>query len=132
MTYSKKMGCTAHLEGCITCGCGCGYIRKEEMSVQPISPEQAKREKLESIPDEVIKVVNDLIVSNFKDGHATVYLREVYQKLKDQGFRTENIKKWLDFEDLYRKMGWKVEYDQPGYNESYDAHFKFSKTTKHL
>ncbi len=34
---------------------------------------------------------------------------------------------WLDIEDLYRKVGWKVKYDKPAYCESYDASFEFTK-----
>lgn len=36
-------------------------------------------------------------------------------------------KHWLDIEDTYRKAGWNVEYDKPGYCENYDAYFVFSK-----
>ena len=32
---------------------------------------------------------------------------------------------WLDIEDIFREAGWKVTYDKPAYNESYDAYFKF-------
>ena len=32
---------------------------------------------------------------------------------------------YLDIEDLYTK--WNVEYDKPGYNESYQAYFIFSR-----
>lgn len=27
---------------------------------------------------------------------------------------------------VYEKAGWKVSYDKPGYNESYDPYFKFT------
>ena len=30
-----------------------------------------------------------------------------------------------DIEDIFREAGWKVTYDKPAYNESYDAYFKF-------
>lgn len=33
---------------------------------------------------------------------------------------------WLNFEGAYRRAGWKVEFDKPGYNESYPATFKFT------
>jgi hypothetical protein len=36
-------------------------------------------------------------------------------------------KHYLDFEDVYRKQGWKVYFDRPGFNESYTATFTFSK-----
>ena len=34
---------------------------------------------------------------------------------------------WLDVEGIYRKAGWDVEYDSPGYCEDYPATFKFRK-----
>jgi hypothetical protein len=33
----------------------------------------------------------------------------------------------MDVEDVYQKAGWEVEFDKPGYNEDYEANFKFSK-----
>lgn len=33
---------------------------------------------------------------------------------------------WLDVEEAYRRKGWTVEYDKPGFNESYRASFTFS------
>ena len=32
---------------------------------------------------------------------------------------------YLNVEEVYREQGWVVSYDKPGYNESYDANFKF-------
>lgn len=34
---------------------------------------------------------------------------------------------WLDVEDIFEEVGWKVVYDKPGYNESYPANFEFTK-----
>jgi hypothetical protein len=36
-------------------------------------------------------------------------------------------KGWLNFEAIYEEAGWKVVYDKPGYNETYDANFTFTK-----
>lgn len=33
--------------------------------------------------------------------------------------------KWLDFEPLYRKVGWKVEYYKPGFIEAGKAFWRF-------
>lgn len=37
--------------------------------------------------------------------------------------------RWLDIEDSYRAVGWHVEYDKPGYCESYEATFTFKRRT---
>ena len=34
---------------------------------------------------------------------------------------------WLDIEPLYEDIGWKVTYDKPGFNETYEATFTFDK-----
>ena len=36
-------------------------------------------------------------------------------------------KGWLNIEEVYRSAGWKVNYDKPAYNESYDAYFTFER-----
>lgn len=33
---------------------------------------------------------------------------------------------WVNIEDVYRKQGWNVEFDKPGYNEDYDATYTFT------
>lgn len=35
-------------------------------------------------------------------------------------------KHYLDFEDIYREKGWIVEYNKPGYNETYSATYEFT------
>jgi len=36
-------------------------------------------------------------------------------------------KGWLNIEPMYRAAGWKVVYDKPAYNESYEPTFTFTK-----
>jgi gamma-glutamylcysteine synthetase len=36
-------------------------------------------------------------------------------------------KKYLDIESLYKKHGWVVVYDKPGYSETYDPYWTFTK-----
>jgi hypothetical protein len=96
----------------------------------PISPKEVASRKEASIPDEVFEVFNDLISQNW-DGHRATVSQDdaVRQIAKKMGVsRGEAFNKgWLDVEDSYRKKGWKVEYDKPGYNESYSAFFVFKK-----
>jgi hypothetical protein len=33
---------------------------------------------------------------------------------------------WLDIEPIFRKAGWEVSYDRPGFNETYEPTWKFS------
>lgn len=34
---------------------------------------------------------------------------------------------WMDFEPIYEAQGWKVQYDKPGWDETYDAFFEFKE-----
>jgi hypothetical protein len=108
------------------------------MSVNPITPGEASKRKLKDIPDFVIEAFNDLIVRKFSGSQATVKQDEVVELImekakeakvdvtRDQLFENH----WLDVEPYFMRAGWKVDFDKPGYNESYDAYFVFSKARK--
>lgn len=96
--------------------------------VEPISPSDVKK----FIPDFIIETVNKLIVEKW-DGDEAVILQDDIMDIvssndpdNDKPSRQEVFDKgWLDFEPLYRERGWSVEYDKPGFNESYKAKFIF-------
>jgi len=95
--------------------------------IKPISP----NEITPLIPDFVINVVNRLLQKKW-NGTSAIILQEtiINEIINDQpNISREEIfdNGWLNFEDIYRKVGWDVEYDKPGYCESYKAYFKFTK-----
>lgn len=99
--------------------------------IEPIKPNDVIDEKLKSIPPEVIESFNEIIVEKFNGTESTFKQDDVITKILN---KLTNINKsdifnkhWLDVEEIYRKIGWKVEYDKPGYNESYAANFTFKK-----
>lgn len=98
------------------------------MPAQPLKPEEVTELKEKTIPDVVFETFNELIVQNICNGYSTFKQKDVVALLVKRGLNREEIfaKGWLDIEDIYRKVGWTVVFDQPGYNESYDATFKFS------
>jgi hypothetical protein len=97
------------------------------MSVKPIRPDEVAEEKLNTLPESVIEVFNDLIAENWDGKSSHVLQRDVVDRIKRK-METNHFKtSWLDVEDIYRRAGWDVEYDKPGYNESYDASFTFTK-----
>lgn len=99
-------------------------------SVQPLKPSEILPAKLELMPDEVMQVFNDLIAVNFTRGKARVLQKDVVNRLVALGHSANDIYKnhWLDVEGIYKTAGWKVIYDKPAYNETYDAYFEFSDT----
>lgn len=98
-----------------------------EIKRGPMSPAEAMELQVQQIPDEVFIAFNALIAQDLSNGRATVKQNDVVARLEGQGMNRREIydRHWLDVEDSYRALGWKVLYDKPGYNETYDAFFEF-------
>lgn len=109
-------------------------------NVKPISPDDVKLE--DKIPWYIIEAVNDFIKERYNPSSKSSFTIEQDEILKlafdkcENDYEYESFEdfkrrifdaKQLDFEDLYSKAGWKVEYDKPGYCESYNAYFKFER-----
>lgn len=101
--------------------------------IEPISPDELVQE----FPDFVIIGANNCIKKHFVElegeSHFTqdALIDSILAVAPEDVTRDTLIKKhWLDIEPLYRKAGWKVVYDKPGYCESYKANFTFSKPKK--
>ncbi len=94
-----------------------------------IGPEDLVAFKVATIPDFVFDVVNELLAEKWSGSTAIIKQKDiVFRICRETGEIPSSVfdKGWLNFEDIYRAKGWRVEYDKPGYNESYDAFFKFS------
>lgn len=103
-------------------------MTKEHNKVKPISPNEVEH----VIPDFIFEAVNRLIREKWNGKSATIKQDEIMdivssEREDDPRPRRHVIfdNNWLDFEDHYRKAGWKVTYDKPAYYENYDAFFKF-------
>lgn len=97
--------------------------------VEPISPNNI----VKKVPDFVIEVFNDLIQKNW-NGHYAKFTQEkvvvaILKKTDNKSVKRVDIfdNHWLDVEPIYRAKGWKVEYNEPSYCESYKAFFMFKK-----
>lgn len=96
----------------------------------PIKPEEVQDVKDSLIPEKVIEVFNDLIAENWAYTSSTFTQNEAIHRITcAMNITREEVygRGWLNVEDIYRKVGWKVEYDKPGYNETYEATFTFRK-----
>jgi len=65
-----------------------------------------------------------------RNGSATLYQKEILGEVRNlHNISSAKIFEngWLDVEPIYREVGWNVEYDKPGYNETYEASFKFTR-----
>ena len=117
---------------CPTCGadavaCGCDGLSIQDQS-RIIAALQYDFTSLDHAMDVVCETVDSnsllhtaamqFIILNAPEG-----VREIISKAFEKVFKN----KWLDVEEVYRKAGWKVEYDKPGYCEDYEAYFVFEK-----
>jgi len=90
--------------------------------IRPIGPGDVKK----VIPEFMIETVNELINEKYTTGSFIIRMKEIKERIKsktDQDFDFA----WADFEPMYRDMGWRVEYDQPGYGDNdFDAFYRFT------
>jgi hypothetical protein len=102
-----------------------------EKEVKPITPNEIVDNLENTIPSVVIQAVNNLLTKEYKGDRVVILQDEIISEIirLDNSFTSRQIfdNKMLDFEELYRKNGWSVEYDKPGYNENYKANFIFKK-----
>lgn len=96
------------------------------------SPTEALTAKASLIPDFVIEAVNKLLAMRFDGGPCVIRQDEVIAIATQIGARASSLDRshfftnhWLDFEPIYQARGWKVTYDKPGYNESYEPSWSF-------
>jgi hypothetical protein len=97
-----------------------------------ITPDEATEQAAAApnIPDPVFEVFNELIVKNLRDGEAHVLQDDAVTAISGAlTVERQDVldNHWLDVEDAYRAQGWVVDYDKPGYNETYSAFFTFKR-----
>lgn len=106
--------------------------------VRPFSPDDVLKNKIDNIPWFVIQAVNELLAQRFSGNSCIIKQEEIMVRAQGIAMASNASEDWsnrqsfydnhwLDFETVYSQAGWKVIYDKPGYNESYDAFFKFAR-----
>lgn len=98
------------------------------MAINPIKPSEVHQ----FIPDWVIKGANKCIKDHYKElykesNFTQNTLVEYCLRYAPEGTKRDMLfdNHWLDIEPMYRREGWIVEYDKPGFNEHYEATFTF-------
>lgn len=95
--------------------------------MKPITPKEALRQKVVAIPDCVIETINKLIIKEIglEKPYFTLKLsevrKEIEKSLSDNNLKWDNC--YIDFESIYEKAGWDVEYS----DGDSDGYYKFSK-----
>lgn len=95
----------------------------------PIRPEEVAEAKVGGIPEAVFQAFNELIAKHFVNGMARVKKDDVVDLIVEKGLCRADIfsNGWLNVEAAYRAAGWVVDYDKPGFNETYQATFSFRR-----
>ena len=75
-----------------------------------------------------------MITQDYDCGSATVKQDDVVALMVQKGLDRQEIfdKGWLNVEDIYRKAGWRVVFDKPGFRDTYPATYEFKRKTKHI
>jgi hypothetical protein len=97
---------------------------------KPITPKDVESIKAARMRPEMIEAANELIAEKWNGYNANFTVAELCARarLKLKMEAKESFQDGeLDIEVVFRKHGWRVEFDRPGYNEMYDAHWIFTK-----
>lgn len=97
------------------------------------TPEDAVKAKAEvtSIPEYVFQAFNGLLAEKYNRYCIEIPQDQVIDRIlrisPNEVLTRRDIfdNRWLDVEDIYEENGWSVEYDKPGFNESYKPVFRF-------
>jgi len=104
---------------------------KKQHKVKPITPDEVTSGR--KIPDEVIVAFNTLIEKNWDGERSVIGQRDAIDEiLRNFSGRIPPMTKdyifdnhYLDVEGIFSNVGWKVTFDKPAYNETYEATFTF-------
>lgn len=109
--------------------------------MKPITPDEVGLNKVSTLPSKVIEAFNQLITENAIGGVTRVEQSDVLDRIAilmnveftspkaGPAWGESAIKKgWLNVEDMYRAVGWKVLYHGPSYDENCKPFFVFSRT----
>ncbi len=110
-------------------------MKPAEEVVVAITPKEARTEK--RIHPDILRIVNEFLRQRYTRGSAIIKKDEIIalfleRNPVEEGYEQEARNKLIeqghmDFEEVYHKQGWNVEYDSPSRGDSYEAYYKFSE-----
>ncbi len=95
--------------------------------LQPITPDTIPPREF---PDEVIAAFNAEIATRWDGTQATIQQETMVARISGAlGLERAEVFscRLLDVAEVFRRAGWRVVYDKPGYCENYAAHWVFSR-----
>ena len=102
---------------------------------KPITPQEVVGKRISEMPEFVFDVFNELIAEAWNGYSAELQQDDVVTRIvaAAEAAGIKNARRlcfdrhWLDVEPSYRKAGWIVVYDKPGYNEPGEGMWSFRK-----
>lgn len=99
--------------------------------IKPISPSEIQY----GIPEPVIETFNQMIQEKWNGKSVTIKQKDAMPRvIAAFAKRGETITShklydmnWMDVEGPFQKAGWKVRYESPDRDESFDSYWTFSK-----
>lgn len=98
--------------------------------ILPINPDEIIKEKAKAIPDQVIRVFNELIARNWNNEKAIVFADEAVEFIKFlTGASKDTIiqNHWLDIEPIYNENGYEVVFYESKGLDSFPSYYEFRK-----
>jgi hypothetical protein len=123
--------------------------------VKPFSPDEAADAKLTFLHPKLIEAINELLSKGYSHRGGTITFTQkalvdlAGRKINDSlgmlgedmdapGYNESTVKPTIprfdfflnagmNFEEVYRKQGWKVVKDSPGWDETYSTFYEFSR-----
>ena len=108
---------------------------RTESTVEAWSPDEVRAQKINFIPPEMIEAVNELLTKGWGgySSHITISELKALAAHKMRVNNSSNLGKnfskegWYDFEPIFEDQGWKVVCDSPGYCESGETNWTFTR-----
>ena len=99
------------------------YTQNSALSPTALHQEQKQSKEVQ----EVVQVVNELLKDTLQWSSCNIKQKTIVTKRQEMFGKERFNYTWLDvMEKSFREVGWKVSYDKPWRDESYDAYFTFS------
>jgi hypothetical protein len=93
--------------------------------MNPISPVEARARHIDTIPAEIVGIINELLAERVHKNYIIITQAELTELVTKAGFSEEDFigRGWIDFEAGYRARGWRVEFRRA---DGGAAHWRFT------
>jgi hypothetical protein len=98
-----------------------------DIPTNPITPGEVLGLKEKLLPGFVMRTWNRLIAQNMQGKTSFITQAEMVKALENFCSRKVIFELgYLEVDEIYKKAGWKVKYDRPGFNETYEPFWEFT------